>query len=65
MIGPLVSEADNGNMADMMRDCKIYKQIVGGSGLTAFDIFHMFLVVLIILAIAYVWTIKKSHPECI
>ena len=60
----LVAEVGNGNMADMMRDCNIYKQIVGDDGLTAFDIFHMFLVVLIIIAIAYVWTIKKSHPEC-
>ena len=60
----LVAEVGNENMADMMRDCNIYKQIVGDDGLTAFDIFHMFLVVLIIIAIAYVWTIKKSHPEC-
>ena len=61
----LVAEAGNEYMANLMRDCLIYKQIVGlGRGaLTGFDIFHIFLLVLICCTIGYFLTIKKSHPE--
>ena len=61
----LVAEAGNEYMANLMRDCQIYKQIVGlGRGaLTGFDIFHIFLLVLICCTIGYFLTIKKPHPE--
>ena len=60
----LVAEAGNDEvMADMTRDCQIYKHIVGVDGVSVFDIFHIFLVVLVILAIAYVLIIKKSQPQ--